>query len=178
MPISLKNRDQNRPWSLKEWVQGKPIGHPSHPMFVHFPIAFYLATLVFDVMTRIEANPGLVQAGTFLLVGAAVATVILVITGLVDYLSMVPGSSKRKIGTRHLIANLVAAGFFLTSLVLRWPDRTAAQADTLWIVLEAIGFSVISVAQYFGGVLVYEKGMRVSTAAAREPDERPQAARA
>lgn len=172
MPISMRNRDEDRAWTLKEWVQGKPIGHPSHPMFVHFPIAYYLAVLVFDVMTRLDANPGLVQAGTFLLVGAALATLILVITGLVDYLSMVPGSSKRKIGTRHLVANVAAAGFFLTALVLRWGERTAAQADTLWIVLEAIGFGIVSVAQYFGGVLVYEKGMRVSTAAAREPDER------
>jgi uncharacterized membrane protein len=129
-------------------------------------------------MTRIEPNPGLVLAGTYLLVGAALATVILVITGLIDYLSMVPRSSKRKIGTRHLIANVAAAAFFLTSLALRWPERTAPQADTLWIVLEAIGFVIVSVAQYFGGVLVYEKGMRVSTAGAREPDERPRAASA
>ena len=178
MPISMKNTAENRGWTFKEWVQGKPIGHPSHPMFVHFPIAFYLATLVFDIMTRMEADAALVRAGTYLLVGAAMFTVILVITGLIDYLSMVPRSSKRKIATRHLIANLIAAGLFLTSLVLRWPERTAAQADMVWIVLEAIGFVVVSVAQYFGGVLVYEKGMRVSTAGAREPDERREAARA
>ncbi len=24
-------------WTLKDVVQGKPIGHPSHPLFVHFP---------------------------------------------------------------------------------------------------------------------------------------------
>jgi uncharacterized membrane protein len=178
MPISMRNQAQDRPWTFKEWVQGKPIGHPSHPMFVHFPIAYYLAVLAFDVMSRMEPNRGLILAGTYLLVGAALFTVILVITGLVDYLSMVRGSSKRKIATRHLIANVIAAGFFLTSLALRWSERTSAQADTVWIVLEAVGFAVVSVAQYFGGVLVYEKGMRVSTAGAREPDERPRAARA
>jgi len=172
MPISLKNKEQNRAWTFKEWVQGKPLGHPSHPMFVHFPIAFYVAVLVFDVMTRIQPTPGLVLAGTYLLMGAVLASVILVITGLVDWFDMVPGSSKRRIATRHMLVQFAATVFFQLSLILRFPDRAEPQAEMLWILLEAVGFAVVSVGQYLGGVLVYEKGMRVSTAGAREPDER------
>lgn len=168
MPISLRNRRENRAWTLKEWIQGYPLGHPSHPLFVHFPIAFYTATLVFDVMTRIEPNPGLVQAGTFLLIGAAAATVILVTTGLIDWWGMVRGSSKRRIATWHLLFQVVAFSFFFTTLILRFPDRTAPQAETLWIVLEALGFVVLSVGQYLGGVLVYEKAMRVRTGGAAD----------
>lgn len=51
-----------------------------------------------------------------------------------------------------------------------WPDRHRAEADPLWIVLEAVGVAVLVVAQWFGGVLVYGMGMRVSTAQHREPD--------
>jgi uncharacterized membrane protein len=166
MPIRLRNVEQNRPWTFVEWIQGKPLGHPSHPLFVHFPIAFYTATLVFDIMTRIEPNPGLVQAGTFLLVGAAAATVILVTTGLIDWWGMVRGSSKRRIATRHLLLQVVAFAFFFTTLLLRFPDRTIPEAETLWIVLEGIGYVVLSAGQYLGGVLVYEKGMRVRTGGA------------
>ncbi|MGH2685672.1 MAG: DUF2231 domain-containing protein [Actinomycetota bacterium] len=179
MPISLRNKQEDRAWTFKEWVQGKPIGHPSHPMFVHFPIAFYLAVLVFDVMTRIEPNAGLVQAGTYLLIGAVLATVILVITGLTDWFGMVRGSSKRRLATQHLLVQVTSFLFFLTTLVIRYPDRGQAQAEMLWIILEAIGYAIIIVGQYLGGVLVYEKGMRVSTGgASREPDERPRAASA
>ena len=56
----FKTRDatgMERRWTLKEFVQGMPLGHPSHPMFVHFPVAFYLAVVVFDVMTRITPTP-------------------------------------------------------------------------------------------------------------------------
>jgi uncharacterized membrane protein len=174
MPISLRNTAQDRPWTFKEWVQGKPIGHPSHPMFVHFPIAFYLAVIVFDVMTRIEPNAGLVQAGTYLLIGAFLATIILLVTGLTDWWGMVRGSSKRRLATQHLLTQLAAAVFFIVAFLLRFPDRFQPQAETLWIVLEVIGYLVIIVGQYLGGVLVYERGMRVSTGgAAREPDERP-----
>jgi uncharacterized membrane protein len=173
MPISLRNTAQDRPWTFKEWVQGKPIGHPSHPMFVHFPIAFYLAVIVFDVMTRIEPNAGLVQAGTYLLIGAFLATIILLVTGLTDWWGMVRGSSKRRLATQHLLTQLAAAVFFIVAFLLRFPDRFQPQAETLWIVLEVIGYLVIIVGQYLGGVLVYERGMRVSTGGvAREPDER------
>jgi uncharacterized membrane protein len=150
------------------------LGHPSHPLFVHFPIAFYTAALVFDVMTRIEPNPGLVLAATYLLMGALAATVFLVITGLVDWWGMVRGSSKRRTATWHLLWQVTAAIFFQTTLVFRFGERFQPQADMLWIVLEAIGYAVLVVGQYLGGVLVYEKAMRVSTGgAAREPDERP-----
>jgi uncharacterized membrane protein len=163
MSISLRNREADRAWTFREWVQGRPLGHPSHPLFIHFPIAFYTATLVFDVMTRIEPNSALVLAGTYLLMGAALATLGAVVTGLVDWAGMVRGSSKRRTANRHLLAQVVAAVFFQTTLVLRFGDRFQAEAETLWIALEAIGFLVLSVGQYLGGVLVYEKGMRVRT---------------
>jgi uncharacterized membrane protein len=174
MPISMRNTAQDRPWTLKEWVQGKPIGHPSHPMFVHFPIAFYLAVLVFDVMALIEPNAGLMQANIYLLFGALLATVILAITGLVDWFGMVKGSSKRRLATTHLLVQITAALFFQFTLILRLGNQGVDQPETLWVILEVIGYLVIIVGQYLGGVLVYERGMRVSTGgAAREPDERP-----
>jgi uncharacterized membrane protein len=179
MPIRMRYTDASgatRPWTLKEWVQGKPIGHPSHPMFVHFPIAFYAAILAFDIMSRISPSSGLVLAGSYLYLGAFLATVILLITGLVDWFGMIKGSSKKRLATQHLLVQLTASAFFIVTFFLRWPDRAQPQADVLWIVLEAVGFAIIAIGQYLGGVLVYEKAMRVSTGgAAREPDERPAA---
>lgn len=159
---------EERPWRFVEIVQGKPLGHPSHAMFVHFPVALYFAVLVFDVMTRIKADPALVRAGSYLMVGAAAGTALSAITGLVDWWSMVPGSSKRRLATRHLLFQVTAAVFFLVVLALRWGDRDATQAETTWIVLEAIGYLILTVGQWLGGRLVYEKGMRVSTGGARE----------
>ena len=170
MPISLKHRaptGEVRPWTLKEIVQGKPLGHPSHPMFVHFPIAFYLAAIGLDVMSRIAPSPGFVLASTYLLVGGAVAAVILLITGLVDWFDMVRGSSKRRLATQHMLVQLTSVTFFQVALLLRFPDRHQARAEAVWIVLEVIGYLIMIVGQYLGGVLVYEKGMRVSTGLAR-----------
>lgn len=157
-----------RRWSLKEWVQGKPLGVPTHSMFVHFPVAFYLAVLVFDAMSRITPSPGLVQAGSYLLIGAAAATALAGVTGLIDWAGMVRGSSKRRLATRHMLLQLTTAGFFIVVFFLRWPNRTQPEADVLWIVLEAVGYLVLIVGQHLGGLLVYQKAMRVSTGGTQE----------
>jgi uncharacterized membrane protein len=137
-------------------------------MFVHFPVAFYLAVLVFDVMSRIGPDAALVRAGTYLLLGAFAGTALAATTGLVDWWGMVPGSSKRRLATRHMLFQLTAAAFFVVAFALRWGQRDAEQAEVTWIVLEAIGYLIIAVGQWMGGVLVYEKGMRVSTGGAGE----------
>lgn len=165
--LQLRAPDGRR-WTLKEWIQGKPLRHPSHPMFVHFPVAFYLAIIVFDVMSRITPSPALVLASSYLFVGAFLGTALAASTGLVDWWGMVKGSSKRQLATRHMLLQLTAAAFFIVTFFLRWSDRGVAQAEITWIVLEVIGYSILVVGQFLGGLLVYERGMRVSTGGAKE----------
>ena len=171
MPGIQLRAPEGRRWTLKEVVQGKPLGHPSHAMVVHFPVAFYIGALSFDIMSKLGSFPSAPLTSTWLIMGAFVATVMAVTTGLVDYFSMVPGSTKRRWATRHLIFQLLAFAFFAVNLAVRWTDRNLSEAKPLWIALGAVGVVFLSVGQWFGGVLVYELGMRVSTA------ERGEAAR-
>ena len=76
---------------------------------------------------------------------------------------MVSGSRKRRWATWHMLLQLTTLGIFLVDFAIRWADRHQPEADVLWIGLEAVGVSVLAVAQWFGGVLVYRMGMRVST---------------
>jgi len=46
-----------------EILQGKPIDRPTHPMLVHFPIAFYIGALGLDVLSRIGRFPAAPQRG-------------------------------------------------------------------------------------------------------------------
>ena len=165
--ITTKAPD-GRPWTFKEWVQGKPLGVPTHSMFVHFPVAFYAAVLVFDVMSRITPSPGLVQAGSYLLIGAAAATAVAAVTGLIDWAGMVRGSSKRRLATRHMVLQLATGGFFSVAFLMRWGSRTQPQAELSWIAVEAVGYLLLIVGQHLGGLLVYQKAMRVSTGGAQE----------
>ncbi len=165
-----------RRWTLKEVVQGKPLGHPSHAMFIHFPVAFYIGALGLDVLSRLGRFPAAPLAATWLLIGAFAGTVPAVVTGLVDWWGMVRGSRKRRWATRHLLIQLGAFAIFAADFATRWADRHRARAPWWWIAIEAAGVVVLVVGQWFGGVLVYEMGMRVSTgkraeaAGKREPD--------
>jgi uncharacterized membrane protein len=150
-------------WTLKDVVQGKPLGHPSHPMFVHFPSALLPSALIFDVLSRLDADLTFTRAAFYnIALGLSVA-VGAAITGLVDYLPMVGGSRKKVLGTRHLIAQVSAVSLFSLSLLLRALDFDATQTPILPLALAAAGTLAIVIGNYFGGTLVYRQGMRVST---------------
>jgi len=150
-------------WTVRDWLQGKPLGHPTHAMFIHFPVAFYVGALALDVLSRLGRFPSAPLAATWLLIGAFAGTALAVPTGLLDWLGMVPGSRKRRWATRHMLAQLVAAAVFVIDAALRWSGRARARASLAWIGLEAVGVVVLLVGQWLGGVLVYRLGMRVST---------------
>lgn len=150
-----------RNWRLKEIVQGKPIGHPSHVMFVHFPVAFYVGTLGFDVASRIGTLPSAPLMATWCILAAQAGSLGAVVTGLVDWWGMKPGSRTRRIATRHMLLQFTTAVIFFVNLLVRWSDRSIAEADTAWIVLGALGVAVLTVGQYLGGLLVYDIGFRV-----------------
>lgn len=168
---------EERRWRFKEIVQGKPLGHPSHAMFVHFPAAFFVGILAFDILSRAGSFPQAPIAATWLILGALAGAALAAVTGLVDWWGMVPGSRKRRWATSHMLCQLGATAFFVANLAVRWPDRHVARADPAWIVLGALGVGVLLVGQWLGGALVYEMGMRVNTGsrAARAPAEPPRA---
>lgn len=163
---------RDRFWTLKEFVQGKPLGHPSHAMFVHFPVAFTIGALAFDLLSRAGRFPEAPLAATWLIVGAFAGAAPAVVTGLVDWWGMAPGSPKRTVATRHMLFQVAAMAAFVAAFALRWSDRRAPEAHPVWIALEAAGVAVMLAGQWLGGVLVYRMGMRVSTAQSRNPQER------
>ncbi len=149
-------------WTVKDVVQGKPLGHPSHAMFVHFPSALLPAAFVFDVISLFHADITLTRAAFYnISFGLAVAA-FAALTGLVDYLPMIGGSRKKQLGTYHLVAQLTAVSAFTLSLVIRAFDYDADQTSIPALVFAAVGVTAIAVGNYFGGTLVYRQGMRVS----------------
>jgi uncharacterized membrane protein len=166
MTIRLKHRSptgETRPWTVKEIIQGRPIDRPTHPMLIHYPIAFYFGALALDVMSRVATFPTAPLAATWAILGAFVVTVGAVTTGLADWTTIRPGSRARSLANRHLLLQLTVAALFVVVFALRWGDRHQPEADVLWIVLEAIAVVILTVAADFGGRLVFWVGMRVGS---------------
>jgi len=149
-------------WTLKDIIQGKPLGHPSHPIFVHFPSALLPSALIFDVASRFDADLTFTRAAFYnMALGLSVA-VFAAITGLVDYLPMVSGSRKKVLGTRHLIGQVASVSCFAVSLLIRAFDFDSTQTPWLALLFAVGGAGALAVGNYFGRTLVYRHGMRVS----------------
>ena len=57
-------------------------GHAQHPVIVHFPIALFIASAVFDILAIWRKEPALAAVGYFNLVAAAITIPFTIATGL------------------------------------------------------------------------------------------------
>jgi uncharacterized membrane protein len=155
--------------SIKDILQGKPLGHPSHPMLVHFPTALFPASLLFDLLSWGFDEPALVKAAFFNIGIGLLGSLLAILTGLVDYFGMVAGSRKHRVTTWHMLLNLPMVLIFALSLGLRYLEIDAARTPLYILALSLIGMPLLIVGNYFGSELVYRMGMRVNTGRLREP---------
>ena len=117
---------------LREVLQGKPLGHPSHPTFVHFPTALLPTSLLFDVLSWAISEPELVRAAFYNVAVGMAGALWALLTGFVDYFGMVPDSRKHRVTTWHMLANLPLMLIFATSLGLRSLELDATRTPLLY----------------------------------------------
>ncbi len=149
-------------WTVKDIVQGKAIRHPSHPLFVHFPSALFPAAFLFDVISRLDADLTWTRAAFYDIALGLAISALAAVTGLVDYLPMISGSRKKKVGTYHLLGELTLVTLLAASFVVRAFDFDAEQTPLVALALAGLGTVALGIGNYFGGELVYRQGMRVS----------------
>ena len=57
-------------------------GHAQHPVIIHFPIALFIASAVFEVLAVWCKQPGLASVAYYNLIGAALTVPLAIATGL------------------------------------------------------------------------------------------------
>ena len=137
-------------------------GRPLHPMLVHFPIALYPTSLVFDALSHLRADGNPFVVGAFsLIVIALVVSALAVAAGFADFLLIENGSRTWRLAVLHMSLQLVTAGLFLANAVLRGRDLDVTSTPTGPIVLSVVGLLTLTVGAALGGELVYRHGRRV-----------------
>ena len=149
---------------IKNFLHGKWLGHPLHPLITDVPIGAWTTAAALDTMELFGSDKyktGADAAVTIGLVGAAGAAV----TGLTDWTGTT--QIERKAGLAHAMLNVTATALYLTSAILRKNKKSRKTA----ISLSMLGYCITTVSAYIGGNLVYNQQMGVNHAA--EPDGFP-----
>ncbi|HEU4568447.1 MAG TPA: DUF2231 domain-containing protein [Marmoricola sp.] len=147
-------------------------GKPSHPPLTDVPIAAYLFTAVFDVLSAAlhgshpAAGRQLFLAGTWVLLGGAAVSVLAALTGWADWhRSSEPGTQARRTVNAHALTMITVTVLVLADLALRglvWGDRASTPA--LVVVLSVVAAALVTLGATIGGTLVFDYGFNVETA--------------
>jgi len=125
-----------------------------HPLVVHFPVALWIVSLLFDVLAWYRQDP-LYRRAAYLLVGlGVVGAVISIGSGWFDLLGYERGGVDPGIVYRHWIHSILAYAStvaYLANFVWRW--RRDNRLTGALLSLSILGAILIAVAGYLGGAL-------------------------
>src|SRR6266581_3977800 len=66
---------------LKDFLEGKPLRHPLHPMLVHFPIGLFLLSLLLD-LASLASIPNLVRDSFYAMLLGVITALVVALYGI------------------------------------------------------------------------------------------------
>jgi len=129
-------------------------GHAQHPVIVHFPIALFIASVVFDMLAIWRKQPVLATVGYFNLVGAAITVPFAIATGLGAWQWQLEGAILKGNLRLHLICALTSAALILGLCWKRLRLRAKGESPGVsYFVVMALGLMMITLTGHLGGIL-------------------------
>lgn len=155
---------------INDWLEGKPLGHPLHPLLVHLPIGLWLLSLLFDFSTLlVEPNNVLVRGAFYTMLFGLVMALIAALPGLADRADIRDDHPAKRTANTHMVLNLTAVGLYTFSLVLRYGALGAEEVPLVPFFLALVGMGVVGYSGFLGGILVYGEGIGVGRHRRRTP---------
>lgn len=129
--------------------------HPTHPMFVHFPIALTGSAFLFILLAYWRKNASLEQTAFANIVLAAISTIVAGVTGYLDNIKNYVGEAPNA-GTKIILAIVL---FLLTTGIsvtrFRNPEMFHKGNPILYIASYGVSFAIALVLAFLGGVILY-----------------------
>src|SRR6266545_7991286 len=105
---------------LKDILEGKPLRHPIHPMLVHFPIGFFILSLLLDLGTFLFPDaPNLPRASLYTMLFGVITSLLAAVPGFVDYTDIRSDHPGKRTATAHMTLNLLVVAVYGINLGLR-----------------------------------------------------------
>lgn len=129
--------------------------HPTHPMFVHFPIALTGAAFFFILLATWRNSTALEQTAFANIALASVSTIVAGFTGYMDNIKNYVGDAPNA-STKIILAILLFILTAGTSIVrYRNPDLFQKSNRLLYIASYGLSFGIALVLAFLGGVILY-----------------------
>ncbi len=136
-----------------------------HPYTVHFTIALFLSSVLFDILGFWRKNTRLHVAAYFNLLLAGMATLFSVITGLWEKSRVpIPREARELLDIHQTLAILIAVcilGLLFWRIGSR--EKLPMNKEPLYLISAVVGVIFLLIGAYFGGKLVYSHGVGVKT---------------
>ena len=139
------------PFDLKAALLAR---HAQHPVIIHFPIALFIASVVFELLAIWRKQPVLASVAYYNLVGAALTVPLAIATGLGAWQWQLEGATLKGNLLLHLICALTSAllVFFLTWMRTRLRTKGISPRITYFAVT-GLALMMITLTGHLGGIL-------------------------
>jgi len=123
-----------------------------HPAVVHFPIALWLTSALFDLL-YLRSREGFYFRGALLLIGLGLlGAAVSISLGFVDYFAQVNQDVGQAFINRHNVHQVLAyvsTAVYAASFLLRWRKPEVSRA---WLaLLMVVGAALVAVTGFMGG---------------------------
>src|SRR5207247_6376956 len=126
-------------------LEGKPFRHPIHPMLVHFPIGFFILSLLLDLGTLLFPDAlNLPRASFYAMLFGVITSLLAAVPGFVDYTDIRSDHPGKRTATAHMTLNLLVVAVYGINLGLRSSSLADSKISIAPLVLSLVGVGLLS----------------------------------
>jgi uncharacterized membrane protein len=129
--------------------------HAQHVVLVHFPIALFIAGVIFDFLAQSARRRVLAVVAYYNLLGAAISAVPVIATGLLAWQFQLEGQKLKGVLLMHLVLGWASAILIWIAwgLHVRASRKLAERLPVFRLGLETLAVAIIGFTGHLGGFL-------------------------
>ena len=139
------------PFDIRTIVLAK---HAQHVVLIHFPIALFIAAVVFDLIAFWTKRRAFVDAAYYNLLLAALSTIPTIVTGIIAWQLQLEGQRLRGLLLQHFILGTLSGALICLVWWLHFRARKKMnEPPTYRLLVETIAVLVVMATAHLGGFL-------------------------
>jgi uncharacterized membrane protein len=145
------------PFDIKSVIFAK---HAQHVVLIHFPIALFIIGVLFDFLAYRTRRRVLAAAAYCNLFAAALATIPVLITGILAWQWELEGQRLKGVLLLHLVFGVMSSALiWIVCLIhLRTKRKQGASLPGYRLPIEAVAVAIVAVTGHLGGFLTGVNG--------------------